>query len=68
MNDLVVQGVEPLLFLDCFATGKFDVNVGAEFVDEVAKGCIEVGYTLVDGENSEITGMYSEGHYGTNGT
>lgn len=68
VNDLIAQGAEPLIFLDYFATGKLDVNVASEFVDGVARGCIEAGCALVGGETSEMPGMYSEGHYDANGT
>lgn len=68
VNDLVVQGAEPLIFLDYFATGKLDVEVAAKFVSGVADGCIIAGCALVGGETSEMPGMYDEGHYDTNGT
>lgn len=68
VNDLVVQGAEPLIFLDYFATGKLDVNIAAKFVTGVADGCITAGCALVGGETSEMPGMYDEGHYDTNGT
>lgn len=68
VNDLVVQGAEPLIFLDYFATGKLDVEVAAKFVSGVADGCITAGCALVGGETSEMPGMYAEGHYDTNGT
>lgn len=68
VNDLVVQGAEPLIFLDYFATGKLDVEVAAKFVTGVADGCITAGCALVGGETSEMPGMYDEGHYDTNGT
>lgn len=68
VNDLVVQGAEPLIFLDYFATGKLDVNIAAKFVNGVADGCIIAGCALVGGETSEMPGMYDEGHYDTNGT
>lgn len=68
VNDLVVQGAEPLIFLDYFATGKLDVEVAAKFVSGVADGCITAGCALVGGETSEMPGMYDEGHYDTNGT
>lgn len=68
VNDLVVQGAEPLIFLDYFATGKLDVNVASQFVTGVANGCIMAGCALVGGETSEMPGMYDEGHYDTNGT
>ncbi|CAD1808734.1 unnamed protein product [Candida parapsilosis] len=68
VNDLVVQGAEPLMFLDYFATGKLDIEVAAQFVEGVANGCIQAGCALVGGETSEMPGMYDEGHYDTNGT
>ncbi|KAI0463514.1 Bifunctional purine biosynthetic protein ade1 [Komagataella kurtzmanii] len=68
VNDLVVQGAEPLMFLDYFATGKLDIQIAAQFVEGVAKGCIQAGCALVGGETSEMPGMYDPGHYDTNGT
>ncbi|AGO13390.1 AaceriAFR254Cp [[Ashbya] aceris (nom. inval.)] len=68
VNDLVVQGAEPLLFLDYYATGSLDVQTAAEFVSGVADGCIQAGCALVGGETSEMPGMYPPGHYDTNGT
>lgn len=68
VNDLVVQGAEPLMFLDYFATGHLDINVAAQFVEGVANGCKLAGCALVGGETSEMPGMYAPGHYDTNGT
>lgn len=68
VNDLVVQGAEPLIFLDYFATGKLNLDVASKFVSGVADGCIQAGCALVGGETSEMPGMYDEGHYDTNGT
>lgn len=68
VNDLVVQGAEPLIFLDYFATGKLDIEVASKFVGGVADGCIQAGCALVGGETSEMPGMYDAGHYDTNGT
>jgi phosphoribosylamine--glycine ligase/phosphoribosylformylglycinamidine cyclo-ligase len=68
VNDLVVQGAEPLMFLDYFATGHLDINIAEKFVEGVANGCKLAGCALVGGETSEMPGMYEEGHYDTNGT
>ncbi|SCU86419.1 LAMI_0D01992g1_1 [Lachancea mirantina] len=68
VNDLVVQGAEPLIFLDYFATGALDIKVATDFVSGVADGCIAAGCALVGGETSEMPGMYPPGHYDTNGT
>ncbi|AJR82834.1 Ade5,7p [Saccharomyces cerevisiae YJM470] len=68
VNDLVVQGAEPLFFLDYFATGALDIQVASDFVSGVANGCIQSGCALVGGETSEMPGMYPPGHYDTNGT
>ncbi|KAG7699066.1 hypothetical protein KL933_001796 [Ogataea haglerorum] len=68
VNDLVVQGAEPLMFLDYFATAHLDIKVAADFVEGVANGCKLSGCALVGGETSEMPGMYAPGHYDTNGT
>lgn len=68
VNDLVVQGAEPLLFLDYFAIGALDIKIASDFVTGVADGCIQAGCALVGGETSEMPGMYPAGHYDTNGT
>ena len=60
VNDLVVQGAEPLLFLDYFATGKLDIKIASDFVTGVADGCIQSGCALVGGETSEMPGMYPD--------
>jgi phosphoribosylformylglycinamidine cyclo-ligase len=63
VNDLVVQGAEPLLFLDYFATGKLDVAQGRAIVEGVAAGCRQAGCALVGGETAEMPGMYAGGDY-----
>ena len=63
VNDLVVQGAEPLFFLDYFATGKLAPEVGAKIVAGIAKGCQESGCALIGGETAEMPGMYAEGDY-----
>ncbi|WBW72630.1 phosphoribosylamine-glycine ligase/phosphoribosylformylglycinamidine cyclo-ligase [Schizosaccharomyces osmophilus] len=68
VNDLVVQGAEPLIFLDYFATGKLDLPVSTSFVEGVVNGCKQAGCALVGGETSEMPGLYHEGHYDANGT
>lgn len=68
VNDLVVQGAEPLFFLDYFATGKLDISVARDFVKGVAEGCKQARCALVGGETLEMPGMYEGNHYDTNGT
>ncbi len=63
VNDLVVQGAEPLFFLDYFATGALDVATAAEVVAGIARGCAEAGCALVGGETAEMPGMYGKGDY-----
>jgi phosphoribosylformylglycinamidine cyclo-ligase len=63
VNDLVVQGAEPLLFLDYFATGKLDPDQGAAIVAGIAEGCRQAGCALIGGETAEMPGMYREGDY-----
>ena len=63
VNDLVVQGAEPLFFLDYFATGRLDVEAGRRIVAGIAAGCREAGCALIGGETAEMPGMYSEGDY-----
>ncbi|MGH6762743.1 MAG: phosphoribosylformylglycinamidine cyclo-ligase [Phyllobacterium sp.] len=63
VNDLVVQGAEPLFFLDYFATGKLDPDQGAAIVGGIAEGCKQAGCALIGGETAEMPGMYSSGDY-----
>ena len=63
VNDLVVQGAEPLLFLDYFATGKLDAAQARAVIAGIASGCHEAGCALVGGETAEMPGLYSERDY-----
>ena len=63
VNDLVVQGAEPLLFLDYFATAKLDVETGRAIVAGISDGCLQAGCALVGGETAEMPGMYQKGDY-----
>ena len=63
VNDLVVQGAEPLFFLDYFATGKLNPEQGAAIVKGIAEGCLQSGCALIGGETAEMPGMYRDGDY-----
>lgn len=63
VNDLIVQGAEPLFFLDYYATGHLSIETGKAIIEGIAEGCRQSNAALIGGETAEMPGMYSDGDY-----